>query len=69
MRLGDRVMTPEGEGILGDLHRYGSTCPVTLNSDHYYMYAVHVLSLKIVRYFLPEEVTPFQVDLESNQDS
>lgn len=58
MKLGDKVMTPMGEGWLGECHRYDRLDRITLQDNSYYMYAVHLYEFKRVLYFLKEEIQP-----------
>lgn len=64
MKLGDKVSTPSGKGILGDLHqmRKGER-DVFMNDISYPMYAVRLLENNIVRYFLPHEVKLVKIEL------
>jgi len=60
MSLGDRVMTPMGEGWLGDLHKYERVDSVTLTDNSYYLYAVRILELDRVLYFSKEDITKIE---------
>jgi hypothetical protein len=64
MKIGDKVMTVDGMGILGDFHRMRKgEKDCFLNDLSYPVYAVKMLSNNVVRYFSPEEIKSIRTEL------